>query len=84
MRFAWSYFGYRRVLCLFQMPCRKWRVGCFLTCLGCRGVEWMRSAYYDGYGAIVLDKTYLIAFALVTLFFGLALERLVRGKLLGG
>jgi capsular polysaccharide transport system permease protein len=47
-----------------------------------QGVEWMRSAYYEGYGATILDKTYLISSALVTLFIGLALERLVRGKLL--
>jgi hypothetical protein len=43
-------------------------------------VEWMRSAYYEDFGAGVLDKTYLIAFSVVTLFAGLALERLVRGK----
>ena len=49
-----------------------------------QGVEWMRSAYYDGLGANFLDKTYLICFSVVTLFFGLVLERLVRGKLLGG
>jgi capsular polysaccharide transport system permease protein len=49
-----------------------------------QGVEWMRSAYYDGYGAAMLDKIYLIYFALVTLFVGLGLERLVRGKMLGG
>ena len=47
-----------------------------------QGVEWMRSAYYEGYGANILDKTYLISVALGTLFFGLALERLVRGKML--
>jgi capsular polysaccharide transport system permease protein len=47
-----------------------------------QGIEWMRSAYYEGYGAAILDKTYLIAFGLVTLFVGLALERLVRGKML--
>jgi capsular polysaccharide transport system permease protein len=46
------------------------------------GVEWMRSAYYEGYGADILDKTYLIAFSMVTLFVGLALERLMRGKML--
>jgi capsular polysaccharide transport system permease protein len=46
-----------------------------------QGVEWMRSAYYEGYGAAILDKSYLISFAIVTLFVGLALERLVRGKL---
>jgi len=47
-----------------------------------QGVEWMRSAYYEGFGANVLDKTYLVTFGLVTLFAGLALERLVRGKVL--
>jgi capsular polysaccharide transport system permease protein len=47
-----------------------------------QGVEWMRSAYYEGYGAMILDRTYMISFAAVTLFTGLALERLVRGRLL--
>ena len=47
-----------------------------------QGVEWMRSAYYEGYGASMLDKPYLIAFGVVTLFIGLALERLVRGKMM--
>jgi capsular polysaccharide transport system permease protein len=49
-----------------------------------QGVEWMRSAYYEGLGANILDKAYLIYFSVVTLFFGLVLERLVRGKILGG
>jgi capsular polysaccharide transport system permease protein len=48
------------------------------------GVEWMRASYYEGYGATILDKTYMIAFALICLFTGLALERLIRGKLLEG
>jgi capsular polysaccharide transport system permease protein len=47
-----------------------------------QGVEWMRSAYYEGYGAGILDKTYLIAFTMIILFIGLALERLVRGRIL--
>jgi capsular polysaccharide transport system permease protein len=47
-----------------------------------QGVEWMRSAYYEGYGASMLDKPYLIAFGVVTLFIGLILERLVRGKII--
>jgi capsular polysaccharide transport system permease protein len=47
-------------------------------------VEWMRSAYYDGYGSILLDKTYLLAWGLCTFFMGLILERLLRGKLLQG
>lgn len=45
-------------------------------------VEWMRSAYYPGYGSLTLDKTYLLSWALCTIFGGLALERLVRGRLL--
>jgi capsular polysaccharide transport system permease protein len=44
----------------------------------------MRSAYYEGLGANILDKPYLIYFSVVTLFIGLVLERLVRGKILGG
>jgi capsular polysaccharide transport system permease protein len=47
-----------------------------------QGVEWMRSAYYDDYGARVLDKVYLLSFALTTVFCGLTLERLVRGRML--
>jgi capsular polysaccharide transport system permease protein len=47
-----------------------------------QGVEWMRSAYYDGFGAAVLDKTYMLSFTVVLLFVGLALERLIRGRLL--
>jgi capsular polysaccharide transport system permease protein len=47
-----------------------------------QGIEWVRSAYYDGYGSVFLDKPYMLAWALGMLFFGLALERLVRGRLL--
>ena len=45
-------------------------------------VEWMRSAYYDGYGTALLDKTYLLAWGAGSLFVGLLLERLLRGRLL--
>jgi capsular polysaccharide transport system permease protein len=45
-------------------------------------IEWMRSAYYEGYGAIVLDRTYALSFAAITLFLGLLLERAMRGHLL--
>jgi capsular polysaccharide transport system permease protein len=48
------------------------------------GVEWMRAAYYEGYSASFLDKSYIIAFALLTLSTGLLLERVVRGRLLQG
>src|SRR5262249_22977281 len=34
-------------------------------------VEWTRSAYYEGYGGLMLDRTYVIAFALVSMFLGL-------------
>jgi capsular polysaccharide transport system permease protein len=45
-------------------------------------VEWMRSAYYDGYGDLVLDRGYPIAFGLGAAFVGLLLERAMRGYLL--
>lgn len=45
-------------------------------------IEWMRSAYYDGYNSSVLDKTYLIGFGLTSLVIGLVMERLLRGRLL--
>jgi capsular polysaccharide transport system permease protein len=45
-------------------------------------VEWTRSSYYEGYGDLVLDRTYVIGFGCVTIFLGLALERAMRGHLL--
>jgi capsular polysaccharide transport system permease protein len=48
-----------------------------------QGVEWVRSAYYDGYGDKVLDKQYMLIFAVVSLALGLAAERGFRGKVLG-
>lgn len=45
-------------------------------------VAWMRSAYYDGYGATILDKPYVMGWAIGSLFFGLGLERLIRGKMM--
>ncbi len=47
-------------------------------------VTWMRSAYYPGYGTIVLDKLYLLGWALCSIFAGLLLERAIRGRLLQG
>ncbi len=47
------------------------------------GVQWMRSAFYEGYGTLVLDKTYMVQFAIFCLLFGLIIERLFRGKLVG-
>jgi capsular polysaccharide transport system permease protein len=48
------------------------------------GVEWMRSAYYDGYGSQVLDKGYLLSWGLGSLVIGLLAERYARGRLLHG
>lgn len=45
-------------------------------------VQWLRVAYYEGYGDDLLNRQYLIGFSTATLFAGLALERLVRGRLL--
>jgi capsular polysaccharide transport system permease protein len=45
-------------------------------------IEWMRSAYYDGYGAELLDKKYAVSFAVVLFFLGLVVERVFRGRFL--
>jgi len=44
-------------------------------------VQWMRSAYYEGYGSH-LDKQYAVAFAVLMLVAGLTIERLYRGRFL--
>ncbi len=44
-------------------------------------VEWMRSAYYEGYSTI-LDRGYAVWFGLVHVSLGLIIERFVRGHLL--
>lgn len=47
------------------------------------GVEWMRSAYYEGYGLReLLDKRYMVGFAATSVFVGLGMERLMRGRIL--
>jgi capsular polysaccharide transport system permease protein len=45
-------------------------------------IEWTRSAYYEGYGGLVLDRTYVVVFGVVSIFLGLLLERAMRGHLL--
>ena len=45
-------------------------------------VEWLRSAYFDGYGTSLLDRGYLLGFATVNLFLGLVAERAIRGIVL--
>lgn len=49
-----------------------------------QAVTAMRAAYYEGYGSITLDESYLFWTAMVSLFMGLGTERLVRGRLLQG
>jgi capsular polysaccharide transport system permease protein len=47
------------------------------------GVEWMRSAFYEGYGlGELLDKRYMLGFSTATLFIGLLMERAMRGRIL--
>ena len=45
-------------------------------------IEWMRSAYYEGYGIELLDKRYPVGFAAILLFLGLVIERVFRGRFL--
>jgi capsular polysaccharide transport system permease protein len=45
-------------------------------------VEWTRSAYYEGYGSITLDRRYALEVGVGSIFFGLLLERSMRGYLL--
>jgi capsular polysaccharide transport system permease protein len=45
-------------------------------------VEWLRSAYYEGYGYGMLSKSYLVAYATIVLFIGIVLERATRGRLM--
>lgn len=45
---------------------------------GLQVVEWFRSAYYEGYGKLTLDKPYVLMFALTALSVGLVAERLTR------
>lgn len=45
-------------------------------------IEWTRSAYYEGYGNLILNRFYAVAVGIGTLFLGLLLERALRGHLL--
>jgi len=45
-------------------------------------VEWLRSAYYDGYGYGMLNQEYLIGFATILIFIGMLIDRFIRGRLL--
>jgi capsular polysaccharide transport system permease protein len=46
------------------------------------GVEWMRSAYYPGYGADLLEKWYILSWGVGSLLLGLFLDRFVRNRVL--
>jgi len=45
-------------------------------------VEWLRLAYYEGYGEDLLSRTYLLGFATVLFALGMLFERLLRGRLI--
>ena len=45
-------------------------------------IEWTRTAWFEGYSSLLLDRTYVISFAIYTIFLGLVLERLLRGRVL--
>lgn len=45
-------------------------------------VEWMRSAYYEGYGEGLLDRRYVLEVAIGAIFLGLVVERASRGHVL--
>lgn len=46
--------------------------------------EWMRSAYFEGYPETILDRGYLLSWAVGTILVGLAMERALRGRILQG
>ena len=45
-------------------------------------VEWLRLAYYQGYGEDMLSRTYLLSYATALIAFALAAERAIRGRML--
>lgn len=47
-------------------------------------IEWMRTAFYEGYPRQMLDRAYLFSCAIGSIFIGLAAERVLRQKLLAG
>jgi capsular polysaccharide transport system permease protein len=44
-------------------------------------IEWLRAAYYEGYGDGMLSREYLLGYATVIMLLGLVAERGVRGRL---
>ena len=45
-------------------------------------IEWARYAWYENYTSLILDREYVIGFTVLTIFIGLGLERLLRGRLM--
>ncbi|OYU46886.1 MAG: hypothetical protein CFE31_19370 [Rhizobiales bacterium PAR1] len=45
-------------------------------------VEWLRSAYFEGYANDFLSKPYVLGVSTLLLFIGLAGERFIRGKIM--
>ena len=43
-------------------------------------VEWLRSAYYEGYGQNMVSKSYVVAVGSVCLFLGISGDKLLRGR----
>jgi capsular polysaccharide transport system permease protein len=46
--------------------------------------EWLRNAYFSSYNSMILDVKYLLALSTASVFAGLVLERLLRGRMLVG
>lgn len=46
--------------------------------------EWIRTAYFDSYNSLILDKPWLLINATIWMLMGLTIERAVRGRLLAG
>ncbi|MGK9235605.1 ABC transporter permease [Inquilinus limosus] len=44
------------------------------------GVEWFRTGFYPTYPTLCLDKTYLLSWALGSIFLGLTMERALRNR----
>ncbi|WP_165352737.1 ABC transporter permease [Loktanella sp. IMCC34160] len=64
------------------LPAQAVRILAWNPVLHC--TEWMRTAYYPSYPEQVLDKGYLLAVAFGALVLGLAAERALRRRILGG
>lgn len=47
-------------------------------------VEWTRVAYFEGYSDRLLSREYLVGFGMGSMFLGLFLEKIFRGKMLEG